>query len=91
MTTRSILFRYYERGAQWGLTCYNTEQLSHAHTYPASTNPRPRWLQVIVDAGKIGGHGEAVIHPPPDFVLWFRINEDHSLHSFGASDDGYEV
>lgn len=82
-----VLARYHENGSYWSVTAYDN---SRGALWPSPGHlegdgkPRPGWLEPIVTAGKIGGHGVKPAFPPPDFILWFRFDPTtNQLISFG--------
>jgi hypothetical protein len=37
---------------------------------------RPQWLVDIVSVGRVSPEGMNFARPPPDFVLWFVVDDD---------------
>jgi hypothetical protein len=66
----------------WGLG-----NISHPHKTCGVNGTQPEWLANIVAVGRAGAYGMPVPHPPPDFILWFRVNQYNELLGFGPNSD----
>ena len=43
---------------------------------------RPEWLTEIINLAVVGGHAKKVPNPPPELIVWFRVNENRELIEF---------
>jgi hypothetical protein len=42
----------------------------------------PEWLRNILTVARIGGHCMDIPRPPPDLIVWFRVNDEFELLGF---------
>lgn len=83
MSNEGLLVRYYELDGEYGVTSYGDKNNTN-FALNGRVGSAPDWLTTIVNAGRIGSHGVVPTHPPPDFILWFRMDPDTgALVSFG--------
>ena len=64
--------RYEQRGHEYTLRSWSNKEMS----VTASMVERPEWLVKIIDLAVVGGHVQAIRHPPPDLIVWFRTSRD---------------
>ena len=43
---------------------------------------RPEWLTKIINLAVVGGHAKKVPNPPPELIVWFRIDNHGELIEF---------
>ncbi len=73
-------FRYERRGDRFTLkgfdaACKVKSQEGRVHSTPA-------WLTDIINIAKLGGAMGVVKHPPPDEILWFRLDREGAFTGF---------
>ena len=73
------LGRYAEYAGSGNYTLWHGTTLESRYVV---TDALPAWLQVIVDAAKVGGHITEVPHPPPMRVVWFEVDSALKLVKF---------
>ena len=73
------LGRYAEYAGSGNYTLWHGDVMESRYVLTAAI---PAWLQVIVDAAKVGGHITEVPNPPPMRVVWFEVNDKMELVQF---------
>jgi hypothetical protein len=79
-----VLTMRYEGGSNrrgaWCVTLMNGPQ---AGLYASGVRgEEPEWLQRILLVAKVGGHEMPIPRPPPETIVWFRVNTEHELVEF---------
>ena len=72
-------YRYEERDGVYTTRAWNNGREINENL-PVSE--RPQWLTDIIAIAITGGHAQKVPNPPPDFIVWFRVNDKHELIEF---------
>jgi len=68
--------RYQEDGKLWNTLTYTDGATLRREGWLGT---QPKWLQLILDVAKVGGHYRKLGSGPPDVVLWFTIDSDNNL------------
>lgn len=71
--------RYEESVGEYKLRTWNNGRET---TEAGLLHMRPEWLSTIINVARIGDHAKLVNEPPPEIIVWFRTNQDGTLHSF---------
>lgn len=71
--------RYEESVGEYKLRTWNNGRET---TEAGLLHMRPEWLTTIINVARIGDHAKLVNEPPPEIIVWFRTNQDGTLHSF---------
>jgi hypothetical protein len=72
-------FRYEAHGGEYKLKCWHDGKETSQH---GSVSNQPEWLTGIVDVAKVAGHLKTPITPPPEVILWFHTDKNHTLINF---------
>ena len=72
--------RYTEYSTEFVLRAWGDATINIPPSGPLTA--RPQWLIDIVNLGKLGNHGSHVRNPPPDFILWFDIDDNFNFLRF---------
>lgn len=72
-------FRYEAHGGEFKLKCWYNGKEEAIH---GSVFSQPDWLTGIVDVAKVAGHLKTPISPPPEAILWFTTDKNHTLINF---------
>jgi len=72
-------FRYEAHGGEFKLKCWHDGKEESIH---GAVFDQPEWLTGIVDVAKVAGHLKTPITPPPEAILWFHTDKNHTLINF---------
>lgn len=72
-------YRYEERAGVYAARAWNNGR-EISENRPVSE--RPKWLTDIIAIAVAGGHAKKVPTPPPEFIVWFRVNGKQELIEF---------
>ena len=77
--TNRYEYRYEERDGMYSTRAWrNGREVSERKPI----RYRPEWLVEIINLAVVGGHAKKVPNPPPELIVWFRVNEHHELIEF---------
>jgi hypothetical protein len=79
MTDELYEFRYEAHGGEYRLKRWHDGKES---TQSGSVSTQPEWLTGIVDVARVAGHLKTPITPPPEVILWFHTDKNHTLINF---------
>jgi hypothetical protein len=72
-------FRYESHYGEYKLKCWHDGKETTQH---GAVDSQPEWLTGIVDVAKVAGHLKTPISPPPEVILWFNTDKNHTLINF---------
>mgnify|MGYP006279665953 CR=1 FL=1 len=72
-------FRYEVYGNGFKLKCWHD---GREESINGPVSQQPDWLTGIVDVAKVAGHLKTPISPPPEAILWFTTDKNHTLIDF---------
>jgi len=78
MTT---LMRFTSTGPSWSLAVISGA-ITHTGPLSGGSGPMPAWLESIITVARIGGHLWETDRPPPEHIVWFRVDDDKQLIEF---------
>ena len=73
-----MTLRYCADDAVWHVASVYNQPLS----MHGAAGTEPQWLQDILTVARVGGHCMDIPRPPPDLIVWFRVNPDFTLVDF---------
>jgi len=79
MTDELYEYRYESSAGEYRLKCWHDGK---EHTDKGKVADQPEWLTSIVDVAKVAGHTKSPITPPPETILWFNTDANHTLTNF---------
>jgi len=87
-----VTARYEERDGRFDLQTFaisgaKVRPTNHPAKLSGPMEDRPEWLVNIVNLGKVGGWSMSPPEPPPDFILWFDLDEHGELVEFSVFTD----
>ena len=72
-------YRYEERAGVYSTRAWNNgREISEGR----HVIDRPQWLTDIIAIAVAGGHAKKVPNPPPELIVWFRVNSNRELLEF---------
>jgi hypothetical protein len=77
--TNRYEYRYEERDGMYSTRAWNNgREISERR----ELSQRPKWMTDIINLAVVGGHAKKVPNPPPELIVWFRVNEHRELIEF---------
>ena len=72
-------YRYEERDGMYSTRAWNNgREISERR----ELSQRPKWMTDIINLAVVGGHAKKVPNPPPELIVWFRVNKNSELVEF---------
>jgi hypothetical protein len=72
------VLRYSRDFGGWHVTSMSSRSFSAR----GGTGTEPEWLKAVLAVAHVGGHCMNIPRPPPDLIVWFRVNDDFELVDF---------
>jgi hypothetical protein len=68
--------------ADWSGGWHVTSMSSRSFSARGDAGTEPEWLKAILAVARVGGHCMDIPRPPPDLIVWFRVNDEMELVDF---------
>ena len=73
--------RYERRGETYSMKMWDVTG-GDSQEMHGQVSEQPGWLRNIILMARIGDHMRKVVVPPPDEIIWFKIDDRYNLIGF---------